>query len=106
MLNTFESGDFYRALLDSMTEGVSLSDAAGNIVYTNRAEDELFGYEPGELIGLHVSVQNAYPDEENKPRVAEVFACLKVQGRWEGEWLNQRKDGTAPPSSLRRASPQ
>jgi PAS domain S-box-containing protein len=43
VLNTFESGDFYRALLDSMTEGVSLSDAAGNIVYTNRAEDELFG---------------------------------------------------------------
>ncbi len=91
---SFASADLYRALLESMTEGVSLSDEAGVIVYTNPAEDALFGYEPGELVGRHVSVQNAYPEEENHRRVAEVIAQLKAHGHWQGEWLNRRKDGS------------
>jgi len=85
--------DLYRALLESMTEGVSLSTEEGIIVYTNPAEDRMFGYAPGELIGCHVSVQNAYPEDENQHRVAEVIVHLKNHGHWEGEWLNRRKDG-------------
>jgi PAS domain S-box-containing protein len=81
-------------LLESMGEGVSVSDEAGVIVYTNPAEDRMFGYAPGELVGRHVSVQNAYPPEENARRVAEVIAELRARGSWEGEWLNRRKDGT------------
>jgi PAS domain S-box-containing protein len=77
-----------------MGEGVSVSDEAGVIVYTNPAEDRMFGYAPGELIGRHVSVQNAYPPEENARRVAEVIGELRARGSWEGEWLNARKDGT------------
>jgi PAS domain S-box-containing protein len=93
LLTFLASPDVYRALLDSMTEGVSLSDESGAIVYTNPAEDSLFGYERGELIGRHVSVQNAYPPDENLRRVDDVIAQLKAKGRWEGEWLNRRKDG-------------
>jgi PAS domain S-box-containing protein len=81
-------------LLEAMTEGVSLSTEDGVIVYTNRAEDRLFGYAPGELIGRHVSIQNAYPDDENRRVVAEVIDRLKANGAWEGEWRNRRKDGT------------
>jgi PAS domain S-box-containing protein len=77
-----------------MTEGVSLSDETGVIVYTNPAEDAMFGYGRGELIGQHVSVQNAYPPEENERRVGEVIARLKSDGRWDGEFLNRRKDGS------------
>jgi PAS domain-containing protein len=57
-------------LLESMGEGVSVSDEAGIIVYTNPAEDRMFGYAPGELVGQHVTVQNAYPPDENARRVA------------------------------------
>ena len=81
-------------LLEAMTEGVSLSTEDGVIVYTNQAEDRLFGYAPGELIGRHVSIQNAYPDDENRRVVAEVIDRLKANGAWEGEWRNRRKDGT------------
>jgi PAS domain S-box-containing protein len=77
-----------------MTEGVSLSREDGIIVYTNPAEDRLFGYDPGELIGQHVSVQNAYPLEENEQVVASVIAELKASGAWQGEWRNRRKDGS------------
>jgi PAS domain S-box-containing protein len=84
----------YGVLVESMTEGVSLSDERGFIVYTNPAEDRMFGYGPGELLGQHVTVQNAYPPDENARRVGEVIAQLKAGGSWEGEWRNRRKDGT------------
>jgi PAS domain S-box-containing protein len=84
----------YELIVESMTEGVSLSAENGTIVYTNAAEDRMFGYARGELVGLHVSVQNAYPPEENRRRVDEVIATLKTAGVWEGEWHNRRKDGS------------
>ncbi len=88
------TADLYRALLENMREGVSLSDERGMIVYTNAAEDQMFGYEQGELIGQHVSIQNAYPPEENARIVDEVIAELKRSGSWRGEWRNRRKDGS------------
>jgi PAS domain S-box-containing protein len=94
LLTNLASPQIYRALLDNLSEGVSLSNASGTIVYTNPAEDALFGYDPGELLGCHVSVQNAYPEDENLRRVDEVIAVLRSQGQWEGDWLNRRKDGS------------
>jgi PAS domain S-box-containing protein len=81
-------------VLESMEEGVSLSDEEGVILYTNPAEDRMFGYARGELIGQHVSAQNAYPPEENRRIVAEVMAHLQREGTWVGEWANRKKDGT------------
>ena len=81
-------------VLESMTEGVSVSDEAGVIVYANAAEERIFGYGPGELVGLHVTVQNAYAPEENKRIVREVIAELQSNGFWDGEWHNKKKDGT------------
>jgi len=75
-------------MLGAMTEGVSLSSEDGTIVHTNPAEDRLFGYAPGELLGRHVSCQNAYPPDENARIVA-------------GEWLNLRKDGSIFVSAAR-----
>jgi PAS domain S-box-containing protein len=80
-------------ILESMTEGVSLSDERGVIVYTNPAEDRIFGYAPGELIGRHISVQNDSPLEENQRFVKELIAQLRTEGCWEGEIRNIRKDG-------------
>jgi PAS domain S-box-containing protein len=81
-------------LLHNMSEGVSLATEDGVIVYVNPAEEQLFGYERGELVGQHVSVQNAYPPEENARVVADVIATLRESGTWSGEWRNRRKDGS------------
>ncbi|HKO15250.1 MAG TPA: ATP-binding protein, partial [Gemmatimonadaceae bacterium] len=81
-------------VLESMREGVSVADEAGVIIYTNAAEDEMFGYAPGELTGQHVTVQNTYPPEENARIVGEVIEQLRTSGSWEGDWENVRKDGT------------
>jgi PAS domain S-box-containing protein len=81
-------------VLDSMDEGVSVSDENGYILYTNPAEDRMFGYDQGEMTGRHVSVQNYYPPEENMKIVSEVIERLKEKGSWSGEWHNKRKDGS------------
>jgi PAS domain S-box-containing protein len=85
---------FRAQVLDSMVEGVSVSTAEGIIVYTNPAEDAMFGYAPGELVGRHVTVQNDYPPEENERVVADVIQTLRERSHWEGEFRNRRKDGT------------
>jgi PAS domain S-box-containing protein len=69
-------------VLNSMVEGVSVTDAEGIIVYTNPAEDRIFGYEPDELLGKHVSVLNAYSPAENQERVAAVIEVLKSGQPW------------------------
>ena len=81
-------------VLQSMAEGVRVSDERGIILYTNAAEDAMFGYPAGELVGQHVSVQNNYPPEENRRIVASVLDHLKLHGSWVGEFHNVKKDGT------------
>ena len=81
-------------VLESMSEGVTLSTEDGIIEYTNPAEDAMFGYARGELIGKPVTVQNAYPPGENERIVAGILATLKEKGHWEGEFQNKRKDGS------------
>ncbi|MDQ4080827.1 MAG: ATP-binding protein [Gemmatimonadota bacterium] len=85
--------ELHGRVLDSMREGVSVTDESGVIVYTNPAEDRMFGYQPGELAGKHVTVQNRYPPEENRRIVASVIERLKTHGDWTGEWNNVKKNG-------------
>ena len=80
-------------VLQRMDEGVSISDENGCIVHTNPAEDKMFGYEASELIGRNVTVQNAYPPEENEKIVTSVIDELKIKGFWSGEWHNRKKNG-------------
>ncbi len=81
-------------VLESMREGVSLSDENGIMVHTNPSLDRMFGYEAGELIGKPVTILNAYAPEENETRVKSVIEHLKSNGAWVGEWHNRRKDGS------------
>lgn len=84
---------FYEQVLESMKEGVSLSDESGIIVYTNSAEDKMFGYRRGELIGQHVTVQNKYNQDENQRIVGDIIKQLKIKGVWQGEFSNRKKNG-------------
>jgi PAS domain S-box-containing protein len=81
-------------VLESMAEGVSLSDLDGTIVYTNPAHDRMFGYGPGELRGKNVDVQVAYAPGERARAFAEVVEHVRSLGTWRGEVDSRRKDGT------------
>jgi PAS domain S-box-containing protein len=81
-------------VLERMGEGVTVANEYGTIVYTNPTTDRMFGYGPGELAGRHITVLTTYPARENALIAAEVVDRLRVDGHWEGEWHNVRKDGT------------
>lgn len=78
--------------VEQMSFGVTLADGDGKIVYANRAEAEMHGYAPGELIGrfareLGASTTAAPP---------EVVHGMP----WTRRRVNRRKDGSLFPIRL------
>ncbi|MBD1923983.1 PAS domain S-box protein [Microcoleus sp. FACHB-831] len=78
-------------VLESMVEGVNVSDENGIIFLTNPAFDAMFGYSQGELLGERVSVLNAH---QNSRLIGEITSLLQAGGSWSGEIENRKKDGT------------
>ncbi|MEA2723350.1 MAG: two-component system, cell cycle sensor histidine kinase and response regulator CckA, partial [Gemmatimonadales bacterium] len=89
-----QSGTLESLVLDSLTDGVSICDEDGFLLYTNPAEDRLFGYARGELIGQHLTVQTRYPPEESRRLFSEVLREVKRGGIWIGDLNTRRKDGS------------
>lgn len=79
----------------NMTEGVyliRLEDVI--IVYANPKFEQMFGYDPGEMIGKHASIVNAPTNKSPERRAEEILAVLNETGEWHGEVYNIKKDGT------------
>lgn len=68
--------------------GVTISDPAGTIVFTNSAEAEMHGYAVGELLGEHVSIFN--PAAKGKQAYRKDIAWKP----WTREVVATRKNGT------------
>ncbi len=84
-----------RDIIENGTEGIVLVKAAdATIHYCNRRFEVLFGYEPGELIGKHISVINASHEQTPQEVAGEINRQLEENWVWNGENLNCKKDGT------------
>ncbi|MBD1833533.1 EAL domain-containing protein [Cyanobacteria bacterium FACHB-472] len=81
-------------VLESMAEGVNVSDENGIIFFTNPAFEAMFGYERGELIGKPVSILSAHPPEDNTQIYGDFVEQLQAQSSGVGEFFNRRKDGS------------
>jgi PAS domain S-box-containing protein len=82
------------AAMATMVAAVSLIRVSdGVMVYTNPHFDELFGYDPDELTGKHVSIVNAPADGAREELAAEVSTCVREKGSWQGDVHSIRKDG-------------
>jgi len=82
-------------IIANMSEGVYLVRAAdGIIVFTNEKFERMFGYDPGEMLGQHVTIVNAPTDKDPREIANEIIAALQATGAWQGEVANIRKDGT------------
>ncbi|MBT7617513.1 MAG: PAS domain S-box protein, partial [Calditrichaeota bacterium] len=82
-------------IIQNMNEGVylvGLSD--GLIKYTNPKFEQMFGYDPGEMIGKPVSIVNAPTEKYPEETVEDIMGVLEREGKWEGEIENIKKDGT------------
>ena len=66
--------------LESMAEGVTVTDADGTIIYANPAFDAMFGYQPGELIGQPIARLNDFSTAESARFAKKMVGQLKDQG--------------------------
>lgn len=80
----------------NMAEGICLVQADnGVIVYANPKFEQMFGYDPGELNGQHVSIVNYAHDSVTAKDVdRNIQAALLEQGEVTYEVHNVKKDGT------------
>ena len=82
-------------ILSNLAEGVYLVRTADlTIAYTNPKIEEMFGYEPGEMLGQHVGIINAPSDIDQEEVARHIESQLKAKGNWNGDVLNRKKDGT------------
>jgi|GEM_PF-3372215 len=81
-------------IVNHMVQGVHLTDCRTmKIVYAHPTIEKMFGYQPGELTGLPVSILNAHTDKPPEETASEILEALKTHGVWTGEILNRKKNG-------------
>jgi len=88
-----EALKMHSRVLESMAEGVNVSDENDIICLTNPAFDTMFGYERGELIGQPTSLLNFDPAQKKAQLAAEINQALQTKGVWFGKFKNRKKDG-------------
>ena len=73
-------------------EGIMVTDKQQRIVAVNPAFSEITGYRPDEIIGQKPSFLSAgkHPPEFYR----SMWESLQTHGRWAGEIINRRKNGT------------
>ncbi|MBE9609513.1 PAS domain S-box protein [Chitinilyticum piscinae] len=82
-------------MLLNMEEGIHLVRAdSAEIVYATPRMERLFGYAPGELLGMPVHQLNAQSGQDPEQLASRIMQALRSQGVWHGEVHNRRKDGS------------
>ena len=84
----------YSRVVEMLPMALSLVDDVGLIFYANPAADALFGYEPGGLVGRHVTVVHT-SREEGTQFFEEALECVSVRGARTGEFASRKKNGGA-----------
>jgi PAS domain S-box-containing protein len=65
------------------------------IIYANPSFEKMFGYDAGEIMGKHVATLIAARHKTPEDIQHHIGTELRRYGRWRGEMLNRRKDGTS-----------
>lgn len=91
----YQESRLQAAMITNLAEGIALTRVKDQtIVFTNPRFDEMARCRRNELVGARivdvVATNHGTPEE----RVAEIVAELVAHGRWHGELLLRRKDGT------------
>src|SRR5690625_7398750 len=92
----------YESIFDHATIGILVSDSFGKIISANRFALNIFGYQPGELIGL--PVETLIPGRYKKAHIKQRSAYKeKAETRAMGagrDLYGLKKDGTEFPVEI------
>lgn len=81
----------------SISECVSITDMEDNIIFVNKAFRNTYQYKEDELIGKNISIIRS---PNNPLDVVSQILPATIDGGWNGELLNVKKDGTEFPVSI------
>jgi diguanylate cyclase (GGDEF)-like protein/PAS domain S-box-containing protein len=76
-------------------EGVTITDAQGNIVMVNKASTAITGYTEADLLGKNPRVLSS--GRHGPEFYRAMWESINIKDYWTGEIWNQRKDGTVYP---------
>ncbi len=79
-------------------EGISITDADGVILRTNRSFKTITGYTEEELVGRRSNILKSERHDANF--YAEMWATIQTRGAWANEIWNRRKSGEVFPAYL------
>ncbi|WP_018934937.1 diguanylate cyclase domain-containing protein [Thioalkalivibrio sp. ALJ24] len=81
-------------VFDNASEGLLITDAGQRVLKVNPAFLSITGYEPGEVYGRPMG--DLLDSELQDPALpGDIEAGVREDGRWEGELIKRRRDGTA-----------
>jgi PAS domain S-box-containing protein len=85
--------------MESAVDGMAILNNSGEYVYLNSAHAQMFGYQnPAELVSKTWRV--LYDAAETERFEKKVFPEYEEKGKWSGEALARRRDGTYFPQEL------
>src|SRR6516165_4104402 len=87
------------AALESARDGILITDLQGTVQHVNNALERMFGFNRDELLGQNAAAIIS-SDRQPARSVEEMWKTLHDRRSWQGELINQRKDGTLLDSSL------
>ena len=88
---------FLAQVLKNINEFVSITDLHDNIMFVNQSWSDMFGYSEEEVIGKNIKI---IVSPGNSPEVVSEILPATINGGWQGEVLNIKKDGSEFPVML------
>ncbi len=81
----------------SIGECVCITDLDDTVLFVNEAFLKTYGYEEREVLGKNIEIVRSH---DNKAELVRGILPSTIDGSWQGEIMNRRKDGSEFPVSL------
>jgi len=88
----FAENEALKLAINTSHEGIAVLDKDGIYTYLNKAHEEMFKYNEGEMLGK--SWQILYTPEQVNYFINEVFPIIGKEGKWSGNDVAICKDGS------------
>ncbi len=95
-----QTNDLLIAALESARDGIAISDLQGTVQHVNSALERMFGFGRQDLIGRNTAELFRSEQQTAISPFEDIWRTLHDRRSWQGELVNQRKDGTVLDSSL------
>jgi PAS domain S-box-containing protein len=101
-LKAFSQLKIYKKVFENALEGISITDADGNILTINNAFTDITGYSLEEVFGQNPRILKS--NRHDASFYKAMWDQLMTKGYWTGEIWNRRKSGEAFPEILNISS--